>query len=158
MNTKIALALAALAYAPMTVARDKPAYPKEKVAEFIVEKLDITSLPFAIRPKKEKGKRTFADYGFTAQKVDENEAIIETMDGSKKLSIKLLDQRPSELYVCVTEPRPNSGKAKIQSVVRLKRSDSDALLKGHESWREFTSCPVIGGSEGGSGADAYGGD
>jgi len=57
MNTKIALAFAALSCAPLAVAGDRAAYPKEKVAEFIVEKLDITSLPAAIRPKKEKGRK-----------------------------------------------------------------------------------------------------
>jgi len=36
------------------------AYPKEKVAEFVVEKLDVTSIPSAIRPKREKGKRRSA--------------------------------------------------------------------------------------------------
>jgi hypothetical protein len=104
MKTKVVLALAALSYTPFTVAGDKTVYPKEKVAEFIVEKLDITSLPVAIRPKKEKGKKTFADYGFTAQGVDEGENIIQAVGGTRKLSIKVLDQRSSGIYVCVTEP------------------------------------------------------
>jgi len=57
MKIKVVLALAALSYAPPTVAGDKDVYPKERVAEFIVEKLDLTSLPAALRPKKEKGKK-----------------------------------------------------------------------------------------------------
>src|SRR6266478_5720276 len=73
MNAKIALALAALSYVPLAVAGNEAAYPKEKVAAFVVEKLDLTSLPSAFRPKKEKGKKTLADYGFTAQRMDENE-------------------------------------------------------------------------------------
>jgi hypothetical protein len=147
MKTKVMLALAALSYAPLTMAGDKAAYPTEKVAEFIVEKLDITSLPAAIRPKKEKGKKTFTDYGFTAQEVGESEAIIQAAGGAKKLSIKVLDQRSSGIYVCVTEPGQSASEAKMQSVVFLKRNDSNALLKGRESWREFTSCPVVGGTE-----------
>jgi hypothetical protein len=158
MNIKIALALAALSCAPLTVAGDKAAYPREKVAEFIVEKLDITSLPAAIRPKKEKGKKTFADYGFTTQRVDENETILQAVSGARKLSIKVLDQRPAGIYVCVAEAGQNAGEAKTQSVVLLKRNDSNALLKGHETWREFASCPVIGGSDKDSEASAYGGD
>ena len=51
---KVVLALAALSYAPLTVAGDKDVYPRERVAEFIVEKLDVTSLPAALRPKKER--------------------------------------------------------------------------------------------------------
>jgi hypothetical protein len=155
MKTRVVLALAALSHAPLLVAGDKAAYPKEKVAEFIVEKLDITSLPSPIRPKKEKGKKTFADYGLTPQRMDENEAIVEVVGGARRLSIKVLDQRPSGIYVCVAEPGQNAGEAKTQSVVLLKRNDSNALLKGHESWREFASCPVIGRSDKDSGASAY---
>lgn len=147
MKTKVVLALAALSYAPLTMAGDKAVYPTEKVAEFIVEKLDITSLPAAIRPKKEKGKKTFADYGFTAQEVDGSEAIIRLAGGAKNLSIKVLDQRSSGIYVCVTEPGQNTGEVKMRTVVLLKRNDSNTLLKGRESWREFASCPVVGAPE-----------
>ena len=84
MKTKVLLAV---------VAGDKAAYPKEKVAAFVVQKLDLTSLPSTIRPKKEKGKKTFADYGFKAQRVDENEAIIEAAGGVRRLAIKVLDQK-----------------------------------------------------------------
>ena len=158
MNTKIALAFAALSCAPLAVAGDRAAYPKEKIAELIVEKLDISSLPAAIRPKKEKGKKTFADYGFTAQRVGENEATIQAVGGAKKLSIKVLDQRRSGIYVCVTESGQSAGEVKTQIVVLLKRNDPNAPLKGHESWREFASCPVIGGSDKDSEGSAYGGD
>jgi hypothetical protein len=50
-------------------------YRKEKVAEFVVEKLDVTTLPPAIRPKREKGKKTFGDYGYATRQVDEQEAL-----------------------------------------------------------------------------------
>src|ERR1700726_3411122 len=153
MKTKVIVALAALSYAPLTVAGDKDVYPRERVAEFIVEKLDVTSLPATIRPKKEKGKKTFADYGFTAQGVDESEAVIEAAGGIRKLSIKVLDQKSSGIYVCVAEPGENGGQAKTQSVLVLKRNDPSALLKGRESFREFAACPVIGGSD--SSASSY---
>jgi len=154
MKTKVLLAVVALSYAPLGVAGNKAEYPTEKVAEFVIEKLDVTSLPSAFRPKKEKGKKTFADYGFTAQRVDENEAIIEAAGGVKRLAIKVLDQKSSGIYVCVAEPGENGGWAKTQSVLVLKRNDSSALLKGRESFREFVACPVIGGSD--STTDAYG--
>jgi len=144
---KVVLALAALSYAPMTVAGDKDVYPRERVAEFIVEKLDVTSLPAALWPKKEKGKKTFSDYGFTAQGMNEAETIIQAAGGTRKLSIKVLDQRSSGIYVCITEPGQTAGQAKMQSVVLLKRNDSNTLLKGRESWREFAACPVVGAAE-----------
>jgi hypothetical protein len=147
MKTKLVLVLAALCYAPQTVAGDKDVYPKERITEFIVEKLDVTSLPAALRPKKEKGKKTFADYGFTAQGMDETETIIQGAGGTKKLSIKVLDQRSSGIYVCITEPGQIAGQAKMQSVVLLKRNGPNTLLKGRESWREFAACPVVGAAE-----------
>ena len=147
MKTKVLLAVVVLSCAPLGVAGNKAEYPNEKVAEFVIEKLDVTSLPAAIRPKKEKGKKTFADYGFAAQRVDENEAVIEAAGGVKRLAIKVLDQKSSGIYVCVAEPGENGGQAKTQSVLLLKRNDPRALLKGRESFREFAACPVIGGSD-----------
>ncbi len=154
MNTKLVLALAALSYAPLVEAGNEAAYPKEKIASFVVEKMDLTSLPSAFRPKKEKGKKTLADYGFTAQRMDENEAIIEAPGGVRKLAIKVLDQKSSGIYVCVAEPGENGGETKTQSVVLLKRKNSSALLKGRESFREFAACPAIGSD---SATNSYGG-
>jgi hypothetical protein len=153
MKTKALLAAVALSYASLGVAGNKAEYPNEKVAEFVIEKLDVTSLPSAFRPKKEKGKKTFADYGFTAQRVDENEAVIEAAGGVRRLEIKVLDQKSSGIYVCVAEPGESGGSAKTQSVILLKRKDANALLKARESFREFAACPVIGGSD--STADSY---
>jgi hypothetical protein len=155
MKTKILLAVVAMSYAPLGVAGNKAEYPSEKVGEFVIEKLDVTSLPRAFRPKKEKGKKTFADYGFMAQRVDENETIIEAPGGVRKLTIKVLDQNSSGIYVCVAQPAENGGQAKMQSVILLKRKESSALLKVHLSFREFAACPEIGGSD--SSGNSYGG-
>ena len=147
MKTKAVLAIVALSYAPLGVAGNKAEYPNVKVAEFVIEKLDVTSLPSTLWPKKEKGKKTFADYGFTTQTVNENEVVIEAAGGVRRLAIKVLDQKSSGIYVCVLEPGENGAQGKTQSVIRLKRKDSNALLKGRETFREFAACPVIGGSD-----------
>ena len=147
MKTKTLLAVAALAYAPLGLAGNKAAYPTERVAAFVAEKLDLTSLPSTFRPKKQKGKRTSTDYGFTAQLVSENETVIEGASGGKKFAITILDQTSSGIYACVAEPGENGGTAKMQTVIVLKRKDASALLKARESWREFAACPVIGGSD-----------
>jgi hypothetical protein len=154
MKTKVLLAVVALSYAPLVVAGNEAAYPKEKVAAFVVDKLDLTSLPSALRPKKEKGKKTFADYGFTAQRMDENEAIIEGTGRVRRLAIKVLDQKSSGIYVCVAEPGENGGETRAQTVVLLERKNPTALLKGRESFREFAACPVIGGTD--SATNSYG--
>ena len=147
MKARVLLAVVALSYVPLVVAGNEAVYPKEKVAAFVVEKLDLSSLPSAFRPKKEKGKKTLADYGFSAQRVDENEAVIEAMGGVRRLTIKVLDENSSGIYVCVSEPGENGGDPRAQSVVLLKRKNPNALLTGHESFREFAACPVIGGSD-----------
>jgi len=107
----------------------------------------LTSLPSTFRPKKEKGKKTIADYGFTPQMVSENEVVIKAATGDKKFAITILDQTSSGIYACVAEPGENGGTTKAQSVIFLKRKDASALLKARESWREFAACPVIGGSD-----------
>jgi hypothetical protein len=154
MKTKVLLAVVALSYAPLGVAGNKAEYPNEKLAEFVIEKLDVTSLPPTFRPKNEKGKKTLADYGFTVQSVDESEAVLEAAGGMRRLAIKVLGQKSSGIYVCVAEPAENGGSAKTQSVILLKRKDANALLKGHESFREFAACPVVGGSD--STSNSYG--
>ena len=153
---EVILAVAALAHAPLAVARGKAAYPDEKLAAFVVEKLDVASLPAAYRPKKEKGKNTLADYGYTAQKLEEKEALVEASVGARKLSIKILQESAKGIYACVAEPAQDGGNPRAQSVIFLKRKGSSAPLKGHESFREFASCPVIGGGD--STANSYGVD
>ena len=147
MKIRTMFVVAALSSAPGAFAGPNPGYPTERVAAFVVEKLDVTSLPSTIRPKKEKGKKTFADYGYTAEKVEESEAVMAATDGAWRLSIKVLDQKSSGIYVCVAEPGQNGDQAKMQNVVLLKMKDPAALLKGRQSSREFSSCPVIGGSD-----------
>src|SRR6267143_2745307 len=131
MKTKAVLAIVVLSYAPLGVAGNKAEYPNVKVAEFVIEKLDVTSLPSTFRPKKEKGKKSFADYGFMAQTMDENEAVMEAQGGVRRLAIKILAQKTSGIYVCLAEPAENDGKPKNQSVLLLvKRNDPSVLLKG----------------------------
>src|SRR5258708_38593904 len=116
MKTKVLLAVVALSYSPLVVAGNEAAYPKEKVAAFVVEKLDLTSLPSAFRPNKEKGKKTLADYGFTAQRMDENEAIIEAAGGGRGVGIKGLDQQSSGSHLWGEGAGQKRGGTKARSV------------------------------------------
>jgi len=155
MKTKVLLTVVALCYPSLVVAENKAAYPTENVADFVVEKLDLNSLPSAFRPKKEKGKKTLADYGLTARSVGENEAIIQAAGGMRQLDIKVLNRISSGIYVCVAEQEENGAETGTQRVVFVHRKDPYALLKGRESFREFAACPVIGGSD--STEDSYDG-
>ena len=45
----------------------------------------------------------------------------------------------------------------VQRVLLLKLKNADGLLKGRESWKEFSGCPVLGGDSADSSAGSYGG-
>jgi hypothetical protein len=89
-----------LACVPLAMAKSDKAYPKEKLAEFVVDKLDVTSIPSAIRPKREKGKKTFGDYGYVTRKLDDNEALLEAPQGRSQITIGILEENKSGIYVC----------------------------------------------------------
>jgi hypothetical protein len=114
-------------------------------------------LPSGIRPKRDHNKKTFSDYGYMTSSLDENQVVVATPEGTQ-INIKLLEQKSSEVYVCVAGPDGNVSSGKIQRVFLVKLKNSDSLLKGRESWKEFDACPVMGGTDHDSTADAYGGD
>src|ERR1700686_482845 len=143
---------------PLGVAGSNEAYPKEKIAEFVVEKLDVTSIAPAIGPKREKGKRTFGDYGYVTRKLDDNETLDEAPQGRSGVGISVLEESKFGIYVCLNAQAEKQSSGPIQRGVLLKLKNSHGLLKGRESWKEFHSRPVIGGADDNSPADAYGGD
>jgi hypothetical protein len=158
MKTKIEVlvAVAAMACASVALSAEDAPYPNEKLAAVVVEKLDVTSLPTVYRPKKQKGKKTLTDYGYTVQKLDETEALVEGARGTRRLAIKILQEGSAGIYACMSEPARDGGYPKTQSVILLKRKDSSDLLKARETWKEFKSCPAIDASADNSAA--YGGD
>jgi hypothetical protein len=153
---KLLFGLAFLASASVALASNDVPYPKEKVAEFVVEKLDVTTLPSEIRPKRDKGKKTFGDYGYVTRQLDEKE-VVEAAPGGSQISIKILEQKSSRIYVCVAAFAQNASSGQIQRVVLLKIKNTGVILKGKESWKEFEGCPAIGGTDHDSTADSYSG-
>jgi hypothetical protein len=152
---KLLYGIAALTFTSVVLANSNVPYPTEKVAEFVVEKLDVTTLPSAIRPKLEKAKRTFSDYGYVTRQLDEREAIIETTPSGQQIEIRIIQQEPTGIYVCVAGSEKNANKGHIQRVLLLKLKDVNGLLKSRESSRDFTGCPVIGGADNDSAASSY---
>jgi hypothetical protein len=140
---------------PLAAATSDKAYPSEKLAEFIVEKLDVTSMPSAIQPKREKGKKTFGDYGYVTRKLDDNEALIEAPQGRSQITISVLEQNKTGIYVCLNGQAEKQNSRRIQRVFLLKLKNGSGLLKGRESWKEFQGCPVIGGGESDSVSGGY---
>jgi hypothetical protein len=152
---KMLCGIIALASASVAVANNAPSLPKDKVTKYVVENLDVTTLPSGLRPKPDHGKKTFSDYGYVTSSLDENQAVVATAAG-KQINIKILEQKSSEIYVCVAGPGPNAANGQVQRVFLLKLKNSGSLLKGRESWKEFDACPVMGGTDHDSTADAYG--
>ena len=153
-EVKLFCGVIALACVPAALAGNNVAYPKENVAMFVVEKLDVTTLPSTIRPKPEKKKKTFGDYGYATRQLDERQALVEK--GESQINIKILEQKESGIYVCVEGPGKNASSGQIQRVFQLKLKKANGLLKGRESSIEFEACPVIG-VDPASLADSYGG-
>ena len=153
---KMLCGMIALATASVAVANNTAPYPKREVTKFVVEKLDVTTLPSGIRPKRDHNKKTFSDYGYMTSSLDENQAVVATPAGTQ-INIKLLEQKSSEAYVCVAAPGGNASSGKIQRVFLVKLKNSDSLLKGRESWKEFDACPVMGGTDHDSTADSSSG-
>jgi hypothetical protein len=147
----------ALACVPVAFARNNVPYPTANVAEFVLQKLDVTTLPSAIRPKQAKGKKTFSDYGYVTRQLDQKEAHVEATPDGSQINIRVLDQNSSGIYVCIDARSKDANSSQIQRVFRLKLKNASGLLKGRESWKEFDGCPVIGGAGQDSAADSYGG-
>ena len=152
---KMLCGMIALMSASAAVANNTASFPKDKVTKYVVENLDVTTLPSGLRPKRDHDKKTFSDYGYVTSSLDDNQAVMATPAGTQ-INIKILEQKSSEIYVCVAGSAENTGSAKIQRVVLLKMKNSGSLLKGRESWKEFDACPVMGGTDHDSTADAYG--
>jgi hypothetical protein len=151
---KLFCGLMALACAPAAFAGNGAAIPKEMVAEFVAEKLDVTTLPSSIRPKPQKSKKTFGDYGYVTKLMDEKQIFAETTPGGAQIHIRILELKASAIYVCVEGQGQNATSADIQLVVLLKMKNANGFLKGRESSREFDVCPVIGADD--SATNSYG--
>ena len=152
---KLLHAIAVLALASSALARTNEMNLTEKAVEFVVDKLDVTTLPSTIRPKHEKAKKTFSDYGYATRQLDEKEAIIEPTPSGPRINIRVLQRESTGIYVCVAGTQKNTNKEHIQRVLFLKLRNSNGLLKSRESFKEFSSCPVIGGSDNDSAASSY---
>jgi len=154
---KLLSGILALACVPAALAGNNAPLPKDNVAEFVAEKLDVTTLPSSIRPKPQKSKKTFGDYGYVMRQLDDKQVLIEATPAGSQINIRILEQKVSAMYVCVQAPAQDAKSSPIQRVLLLKLKNADGLLKGRESWKEFSGCPVLGGDSADSSADSYGG-
>src|SRR6202166_5278513 len=109
---KMLCGMIALATASVVVANNTASYPKGEITKLVVEKLDVTTLPSGIRPKRDHNKKTFSDYGYMTSSLDENQAVVATPAGTQ-INIQILEQKSSEVYVCVAGPDGNASSGKL---------------------------------------------
>jgi hypothetical protein len=155
MKIELLAAVATMACASLALSAKDAPYPSEKLAAFVIENLDVTSLPAVYRPTKQKGKKTLTDYGYAVEKLDQTEALVEA-GGKRRLVIKILQEGSAGIYACMAEASRAGEDPKAQSVMLLKRKGPGDLLKARETWKEFKSCPVIDATV--SDSPAAGGD
>jgi len=86
---------------PLLLVGNGVVYPTEKIAAFVFEKVDVTTLPSAILPKPVKSKKTFGDYGYVARELEEKKALLDPPQGAPQVSIDVLEAQKSGIYVCV---------------------------------------------------------
>ena len=152
---KLLSGLLTLACVPAAVAGNNAPLPKDNVAEFVAERLDVTTLPSSLRPKAQKSKKTFGDYGYVMRQLDDKQILIEETSAGSQVNIRILEQKASAIYVCVQAPGQDVNSGPVQRVLLLKLKNENGLLKGRESWKEFSGCPVLGADT--AAADSYGG-
>src|SRR5208282_3320113 len=130
---KVLNAVLALACVPAALAANNAPLPKDNVAEFVAEKLDVTTLPSSIRPKPQKNKKTFSEYGYVAKQIDDKQNLAEANSDGSQINLRILEQNDSAMYVCVRTTRQAPDTNSVQRVVLLKLKNADGLLKGRES-------------------------
>jgi hypothetical protein len=142
---KVLCGLIVLTCVSLALARNDAAYPMERVAEFLVQKLDVTTLPPEVQPRPEKGKKTFGDYGYVMRKLDDRGVVLEAPHEGPRIAITLLEQTARGIYVCVDAQGLNTRNGRFQRMRLLERKNASDLLQSRESWKEFDGCPAIGG-------------
>jgi hypothetical protein len=152
---KLLSGLLTLACVPAALAGNNAPLPKDNVAEFVAERLDVTTLPSSIRPKTQKSKKTFGDYGYVMRQLDDKQILFEATPAGSQINIRVLEQKGSAIYVCVQAPGQDANSGPVQRVLLLKLKNENGLLKGRESWKEFSGCPVLGADP--AAPDSYGG-
>ncbi len=98
IRTAVFVALALLAF---------PASAEEPQA--VAARLDMTSFPNSIGPRRSEGKFTLADYGFTQVEADGQAVRFTEPEGGWIFTVTVLDERVGRLRLCVADTAENGG-------------------------------------------------
>ncbi|MBA16270.1 MAG: hypothetical protein CMN73_07925 [Sphingomonas sp.] len=102
----------------------------------VAERLDVTSFPNSIGPRREADKHRFADYGFTEIADDAGTAELTSADGEWVFRIRVLGASGDTIRICVLDRALNGGSYFTVKPVEISEGD-DGLF--HATGREITS-------------------
>ncbi len=104
----------------------------------VVDTLDVTSFSNSISPRREAGKITFKDYGFSSVKFSSGRAIVSESGNSWQFVITLLDATADKIKICLEDKALSGGNYHAQNAYLLTANKS-GLLKA--SIARNNSCP-----------------
>lgn len=93
----------------------------------VIDRLDLSSFNNSTGPRREKGKITFANYGFSAVKFYSTKAIISDAERSWQFVVMLLAAAPDAIRICLEDRALNGGTYHTENAYLLKLSKSNFL-------------------------------
>lgn len=93
----------------------------------IAERLDVTSFPNSIGPRREAGRFTLTDYGFTL--VEANGQMVRFTDAEDgwTFTVTVLDERRGRLRLCVADKAENGGSYDVVKAIEVVEGSTGLL-------------------------------
>ena len=109
-------------------------------AKDVVERLDVTSFPSSIGPRKKAGKKLFSDYAFKSVQMNESSAVLAESD-RWEFKIRVLSGAGEPPTICIEDTAKNGGSYHAQSALRLTESSQTHLLVANKEKTLNKDCP-----------------
>jgi hypothetical protein len=116
-------------------------FPKSKIAQYIVDHLDVTSFSLSIGPRREKAKVTFGDYGIRPTKIESEAAVLKPADGSWEFDLKILSRTETTALICLRDFAQNGGSYDAQAALMLVWDKSAKTLISDKRKYVSQDCP-----------------
>lgn len=96
---------------PGTIVIGQPSLDSVRAVHQIVTHLDLGSFPNSTGPRREPGKKSFADYGFTVVELTDDGAALYAPDHGWTMRFRIVGRDSSSIRVCLQDralPRPGA--------------------------------------------------
>jgi len=104
-------------------------FPSERSAQFVVERLDVTSFPNSMGPRREQGKTTLLDYGYGIVTYHgEKDVVLKSQERDWTIGVTVLSQGESGAVICWTDKAENGGSYNVQTALKV-RLEANGRLK-----------------------------